>query len=371
MKQIFKLVILLSLGSCTFLKPPPAPLPVLRLLGAYELPYNMEFRSTTVGGLSGIDYDPVLNKYYLISDDPSSINPARFYTADIRFDERGIENVNLLEVIYLLQPGGDTFPSMHVNPLLAPDPEAIRLDQKRRQLIWTSEGERLIKEIIVYDPFIGIADLNGSTKSFFPLPENLKMQLVEKGPRKNAALEGLSLDDRGKHLYVSLEEPLYEDGPQSGTGTNAMIRVSKFKMKKGKLLAQFAYQIDPIVKEPEPQGAFAMNGVSEILWMGKHQLFVMERSYSTGTKGSQVRLYLADFKQATNVINHKKLGEMPYVAMKKQLVLNLEQVGIYIDNLEGICFGPKLKDGRRTLVLVADNNFSASQKSQIIVFAIE
>ncbi|PGH40366.1 MAG: hypothetical protein CRN43_03405 [Candidatus Nephrothrix sp. EaCA] len=43
-----------------------------------------------------------------------------------------------------------------------------------------------------------------------------------------------------------------------------------------------------------------------------------------------------------------------------------------VDNIEGISFGPKLSNGRLSLVVVADNNFSAlgEQLSQFIVFEV-
>jgi len=60
----------------------------VKYLGGYEVPYNMQFKGTTVGGLSGIDYDSYSNVYYLISDDRSNENPARFYTANISISQK-------------------------------------------------------------------------------------------------------------------------------------------------------------------------------------------------------------------------------------------------------------------------------------------
>ena len=58
--------------------------------------------------------------------------------------------------------------------------------------------------------------------------------------------------------------------------------------------------------------------------------------------------------------------------MTKRLILNVEtDLGIVPDNLEGMAFGPALPDGRLPLVLVSDNNFSASQSTQFIVLAVE
>jgi hypothetical protein len=41
-----------------------------------------------------------------------------------------------------------------------------------------------------------------------------------------------------------------------------------------------------------------------------------------------------------------------------------------VDNLEGKAWGPRPPDGRRTLVLVSDNNFSAAPVTQLLAFAV-
>src|SRR6476620_3553981 len=50
----------------------------IRFVGEYILPNGIEFNNTTIGGLSGIDYDASRNLYYMISDDPSSKGPTRY-----------------------------------------------------------------------------------------------------------------------------------------------------------------------------------------------------------------------------------------------------------------------------------------------------
>ena len=64
-----------------------------------------------------------------------------------------------------------------------------------------------------------------------------------------------------------------------------------------------------------------------------------------------------------------------FTTMKKELILNLSDVkeklteGI-IDNIEGITFGPKLPNGNRLLILVADDNFQkfGRQLNQFLFF---
>jgi len=52
-------------------------------------------------------------------------------------------------------------------------------------------------------------------------------------------------------------------------------------------------------------------------------------------------------------------------------VFAFDDLGIPIDNIEGMTFGPELPDGRQTLVIVSDNNFSPGQFTQFIVLAVD
>jgi hypothetical protein len=51
-------------------------------------------------------------------------------------------------------------------------------------------------------------------------------------------------------------------------------------------------------------------------------------------------------------------------------LLNLDALGLPLDNVEGMAFGPDLPDGRRSLVLVSDNNFAPAQFTQFLLFAV-
>ena len=54
----------------------------------------------------------------------------------------------------------------------------------------------------------------------------------------------------------------------------------------------------------------------------------------------------------------------------KTLLLDLDALGIPLDNVEGMAFGPDLPDGRRSLILVSDNNFAPAQFTQFLLFAV-
>ena len=46
----------------------------LKFWGEYDVAHGKQFKETTIGGLSGIDYDAQNDIYYMISDDRSAIN---------------------------------------------------------------------------------------------------------------------------------------------------------------------------------------------------------------------------------------------------------------------------------------------------------
>ena len=377
-KLLFFPVAVFAMLSCrTTLKTasqPKASIQSLRLLGEYEIPYGFSFQNTTVGGLSGIDYDAGKDCYYLICDDRSAINPARFYTARIFFTQKGIDSFRFTGMNYLLQPGGIVYPGSKTDIQNTPDPEAIRFDPVHSRLVWSSEGERIIreKEIILSNPAIRFIGMDGKTTDSITLPGNLYMQSIEKGPRQNSVFEGMSFAENFKSLFVSVEEPLYEDGPRADTMENvAYIRILKFDPITKKVKHQFAYKLEPVAYPAQPSTGYKINGVPDILSTGKDRLLVIERSYSTGRTACTVKLFTVNLADATDISRNPSLKEnRDFRPAEKKLLLNMDELGIYIDNIEGVTFGPLLPNGHKTLLFVADNNFSTIQKSQLLLFEI-
>lgn len=346
----------------------------LRFIGEYFVPHEATFNGTKIGGLSGIDYDPVDSSYYLICDDRSEYNEARFYTAKIFFSNTAIDSLRFTGVTTLLQPDGKFYPSHKVDAGRSPDPEAMRLNRPAGQLVWSSEGERLIRDgtVILQDPSINVMSKKGGFVERYPLPANLHVTGSEGGPRRNGVFEGLAFMPDFKTLYVSVEEPLYEDGPRAGAGDSAAwIRILKYDVATRAPVAQYAYRIDPIVKTPIPAGGFAINGVVDIVALGEQRLLVTERSYSTGHTGCSIRVYLVDMKDADNLaINPSLVKTPPEKYLQKKLLLDMNRLGRQIYNVEGATFGPLLPNGKRSLLFVADNNFSAKEKTQLLLFEV-
>ncbi|MDI5949068.1 esterase-like activity of phytase family protein [Flavobacterium yafengii] len=373
-KLLFLVVLPAFLFSCSNLKQTVEnkPTPSLKLISSIEIPFEETFQNTKVGGLSGIDYDAKNELYYLISDDRSMFNDSRFYTAKIRLFENKLEGIDFQSVSTLKNETGTAYGNWNTTPTTSSDPEDIRFNPKTNTLVWSSEGARVItadKEVL-QDPSLNFMDLKGDFLGNVTLPENLKMQKQEKGPRNNGTLEGITFDKKYKHIYTNIEEPLFEDGDQANTSKGGLIRFYQFDAKTKKNTAQYGYQLEPIAREPNPKGAFGVNGVSAIQYYGKNQLLVVERSYSTGTQACTIKVFLCDLKKATNVKNHKTLQNQKLELASKKLMLNMDDLGIFIDNIEGLTFGPKLANGNPSLLFVSDNNFSDKQKTQILVFEL-
>jgi hypothetical protein len=362
-----------SLARKAATKTPVADIKEIHLINEYILPAGMRFKNTIVGGLSGIDYDTKRNVYYMISDDPSSKGPARFYTAKIPISEKGIDSVQIIEVTVLLNPNGESYADIAKDRTHSADVEAMRYDATRDELIWSSEGQRYIRDgkQELQNPEIAIMDREGHHKDSFALPSNMHIQAQEKGPRHNSVFEGVSFDEDNRHVYVSVEEPIYEDGPRAGNGDSAAwIRILKFNRQIKQCVAQYAYQVDPVPYPANPPGAFKINGVSDILYTGNEKFIVIERAWSTGRLPSDVRVYLADAKGAEDISNQSLQLQPATKPVTKKLLLDMSSLNRFIDNIEGVTFGPILPNGHRSLIFVADDNFAKSQKSQFLLFEV-
>ncbi|MBI3233024.1 MAG: esterase-like activity of phytase family protein [Bacteroidetes bacterium] len=275
--------------SCSYTKRLPqvtGDIKSLNLLSVYEIPFNQKYKNTVVGGLSGIDYDVNKDLYYMVSDDRSEKNPARFYTAKIFITQKGIDSIAFTDVNYMLQPGGEVYPD-------------------------------------------------------------------------------------SKTLYVSVEEPLYEDGPRADiVDNNAFIRIIKFDVIAKKSVAQFAYKLDPVAYASKSETEFKVNGVPDILNLGNNKLLVIERSFSTGRIACTIKVFIADLNNATDISSTALKDNRSFTLAKKLLLLNMDDLGIYTDNIEGVTFGPVLPNGHKTLLFIADNNFNMLEKAQILLFEV-
>ncbi|MGB0522256.1 MAG: esterase-like activity of phytase family protein [Flammeovirgaceae bacterium] len=342
----------------------PPQISGLRFIGEQVIPYNTQFQSSTVGGLSAIDYHN--NTWFLLSDDK---NEPRFYTATLSFDEDSFHTIELLAKVDLLDINNQAFQAE------APDPEALRLHPKTNQIIWTSEGD-MNKGI---NPFVRIASPTGQFINEIELPELFHANSSLGGPRLNGVFEGVCIDTNYEGYWVSLEEPLIQDGEEASffSSEKSPIRISYINQTSTQFGEQYAYQLDKVARRPIPSDGFSVNGVVELLALSKTTLLVLERSYAVGyvDGGNNVKIYQADLTHATDVSKINALATHTFTPVTKTLLFDFETIRDEltqnrVDNIEGMAFGPTLPNGNRSLVLVSDNNFNPIQLTQLLVFEV-
>ncbi|GHH87674.1 3-phytase [Streptomyces sulfonofaciens] len=350
-----------------------APGPV-RLLGESIVPHALSYRGTTVGGLSGIDRDPCTGEYALISDDRSYQQPARFYTARIDVDGGGVHGVRFTGTHALRQPDGSTYPPPTLNDGRAIDPEDIRVDPRTCGYWWSQEGNRPKAPGApdpVIQPSIQVAGRQGAYLGSLPLPRDYRIT-ADEGPRRNLALEAITFGQGGSLLTSAVEGPLLQDGPESTTEHGSLTRVTQHS-RSGAVLAQYAYPLEPLFAESDPDSPWSPDTGVPALLAYPHdpgRYLVMERTYVPGA-GYRIRIFDATTRGAGRVQHLKSLASTAVRPMRKRLLVDLDDLPLpRTDNVEGMTWGPRLSTGERTLVLVSDDNFSAEEATQVIALAL-
>jgi hypothetical protein len=349
--------------AALLLTTPAVAAPRVSLIKACETPKEIVFQGGGYGGISGIDHEPRSDRWAFISDDKSEHGPSHFFLG--RLDVRpGHPCGPVLEtMVPLRREDGTTFPDRK-DGAEAADGESIRFDPLSRDLVWSTEGDFDHG----YPPSVRRMKADGTPLERTVVPDSLTFHAGGlTGARKNATVEGLTWSVDGWSMWLSMEWPLAQDGPIPSVAEGGLVRLTRLD-RAGRVLAQYAYRIDP-VQEASPVGVND-NGISEILTLDDHRLLVLERSgvkRADGRYGYHVRLYLADLAKAQDVAKIDSLATLPVRTVEKRLLLNFDRLGIRIDNLEAMAWGPRLKDGARTLVLASDDNYDANQINQILV----
>ncbi len=336
----------------------PLQAQTLHYLGQQILPHDFAHAGTTVGGLSGLDYDAGSGRFVAISDDRSERQAARYYTLELdpaAFNTRadpGHEGVRLVGVTTLTTPAGEVHGAGEV------DPEAIRHGGDGE--LWLA-GEGNVRRGIA--PTIEKVGAGGTALRRLELPAHV-LPSAAAGVRHNLAFESLAIAE-GK-LYVGTENALVQDGPEADLDQPSPARILVFDAASGRRLAEHAYVVDAVAVPPPLPGLFRTNGLVELL-DGAGMLLALERAYTMGV-GNSVKIYRLDLAGASDVGDRPALAGTRFTPVAKTLLLDLGRLGVPLDNLEGMSWGPRLPNGRRSLVLVADNNFSASQAMQFLLF---
>jgi len=374
----------------------------LDFLGESRLPKST-FEHTPVGGLSGLTYDRQRDRFYAISDDRSEHAPARFYTLKLSFADKGEaiapsavnpsavnpSAVNPSAVnpsaispsavdIQVVIEKVTTLTAEDGNPYAIGtiDPEGIALSPRQTLLI-SSEG--VSRDGI--PPFIDEFDsATGQWQNRLPIPREFLPATVEGNPvgvQNNLGFEALTLNANGSaggqlepfRVFAATESALQQDLPDAPDSAPPPMPVRFLHYLVGDrqttLLAEHLYLV-----EPAPQRA--TQGLTELLTLDQAGHFLsLERSFGALT-GFNAQLFQIATGVATDISGVATLkGDISRISpIYKRSLLNLQDLGIPLDNLEGMAIGPRLPDGSHSLLLVSDDNFNPGQVTQFLLFRI-
>jgi hypothetical protein len=389
MKIIFPGAVAAALAAAAAVAGLPAPLSasehiVFNYIGQQIVPNKMRFNGTLIGGLSSLDYNPATGRYLAISDDRSK---TRFYelSLDLALFQRsatpGMEGVKFHSVIPIQGPDEGGFEKKGL------DPEALRFDRTRNRIYWSSEGRRGIFGFA--NPTVREMNPDGSYTRDFPVPpgyfpkgSNMGIFPGDKGVYNNLSFESLAISIDGRTLYTATENGLVQDSPPANLFTGSRARILSFDIASGESAEEYIYPVGPVVFAPSSLWGFATNGLTDFIAIGDRQFITIERSFTLGalTPGSiatgfTVRLFYADARHATDVSGMDSIAGKSIQPVSKTLLLDLSELrntdgsALAAGNIEGITFGP-LFNGKRTIILVADNNFTTAQLTQFIALEI-
>ena len=260
--------------------------------------------------LSGITYVNG-DSYYAVSDDGSGI-----WAMQIGID-RATGMITNCVMGRNVQMGGDN--------------EGIAWDARRKSVFVTDENAQTIHEI---NPATGVVIAE------VELPEH-----QQKKRRTNRGLESLALSPDGKFLWTSNEEALSGDGAPSSVKNGTTVRLTRFRRSDGtkwEYDGEWAYLTDAIGGGKTRR---MRSGVSGLCVLEDNTLLVLEREFSR--KGVdpvyRARLYaVRPGRDATFAADRP---------IAKKLLFGADTGSA---NYEGVCLGPMLDNGDRTLVLVSD-----------------
>jgi 3-phytase/alkaline phosphatase D len=352
----------------------------LRLLGQYSFESKRTFQDTTIGGLSGLAFDAKRGVYYAVCDDRGENQAPRYYTLQIDVEPSGINEVRVVGVTFF--DSDPETPGVQPYERNTSDLEDIQLLADDTLLV-SSERDRDGK------PWVRQFALDGSLLGELPLPNRYVTvneadpdgrPRVTRGVRSNLGFEGMALSSSEETLFLANEAALAQDGliATLETGTNVRILRMELYGAEGRATSEYVYPVEKIFATPNPPDQLGDNGVSAMLWirhlLPQFDLLVMERSFVPGV-GNDVNIYGVALTDATDVRDVEALPN-PYTGrlVRKTLLANMATHGVSADNLEALALGPRLPNGKQSLIVMSDDNFSSfdpPQRNQFVLFEID
>jgi hypothetical protein len=320
----------------------PQPLPHIERAGGLTLPERAEADGQPDGGLiTGLSGVAWLgdDRYVAVMDNSDRLLSFRLEVSPSGEPER-VFDLKLIRI-------GEQHDYEDVAP--CPPLLASRIAARRR-----ARGDRVpTRSLLVCEentPAIRAVDAeSGELLGIVPVPE------IFAGRRPNRGLESLAVDPDGRVIWTAIEEALPADGPASGEGRGTVVRIARIAVPDAADAppdAQFAYAV------AAPHAFFRilsgepLAGLVALVALGDGRLLALERAAAPGLPPFKSRITLIDTAAGGDVSDvQADLADLSERHLARSLVWE-DALGC---NLEGLCLGPRLADGRRLLVGMADN----------------
>ena len=197
--------------------------------------------------------------------------------------------------------------------------------------------------------------------------------------RANYGFEALTREEDDGTMWTANEEALTIDGPLASSTAGTIVRIQEI-VAEGAPARQAAYVTDPTDHAiTSPAGALGedRNGVSAMVALDDERLLVLERGLvgdASGMAGFRIRIYLADLDEATDVsvppYSSGLAGRTDWEPAHKTLLFE-RRFGLPVSNFEGMALGPRLANGQRSLLLIADNGGGTWQSIYALMLSRE
>lgn len=340
----------------------------LRLIGEKSIPTGTLFSGVEFGGISGIDHAADGTFWALSDDRGGERGTPRFYNLSLAYDASGFHGVRVNSQTFMQRPDGTTFPAN----ARTVDPEGLRT-APNGNLYWSSEGNWNANAALRHQPFVREMTTAGVHVRDLAVPGMYHyVDNTTTGGRNNKLFEALAVTPDGK-VWTANEDALVQDGNITTITSGSVVRVTSFDGATGEAVGQYAYQLPQIPVDAAPGAPFGPdNGLPELLALSDTKFLALERAFASGV-GNTIRLVVTEVGPGTtDVSSFASLQTVDYTPMSRELLLEMPITyeGVTMDNFEAMSWGHTLANGNRTLVLAADNNFSATQTNKFIVFEV-
>lgn len=187
------------------------------------------------------------------------------------------------------------------------------------------------------------------------LDGGLRLPRVFRQRRPNRGVEAVAADPDGRHVWAANEEALEPDGPPPTETTGTVVRLVRIPIdppaEPGRRAFQTGYAVAPPHRFTRLLDQPVYAGVVALVALGEGRLIVLERSGCPGLPPFANRVVLVETSGAPDVAALD--GGLAATSGRLARTTTLWTGSIHA-NLEGLCLGPPIGEGR-LLVGVTDD----------------